>query len=65
MMIRTQLMLPARAAFLALPLSGMATTVPAQTVKSPTSMPTHQGAMKAGSSMSGTMMGPHHAVAMA
>ena len=66
MTIRTQLILPALAAILALPLSGMAPTGVAQTVKPAlTAMPPHQGAIKAGSSMRGMMMGPHHALAMA
>ena len=66
MSIRTQLMLPALAAFLALPVSGMATTGMAQTGKpAPAAMPQHQDATKAKPGMGGMMMGPHHALAMA
>ena len=66
MSIRTQLMLPALAAFLALPVSGMATTGMAQTGKpAPAAMPQHQDAMKAKPGMGGMMTGPHHALAMA
>ena len=66
MSIRTQLMLPALAAFLALPVSGMATTGMAQTGKpAPAARPQHQDAMKAKPGMGGMMTGPHHALAMA
>ena len=69
MSIRTQLMLPALAAFLALPVSGMATTGMAQTGKpAPAAMPQHQDGMKAKpgmGGMGGMMTGPHHALAMA
>ncbi len=66
MTIRTQLMLPSLAALLALPLSGIATTGLAQTVKpTTTAMPSHQADMKAKPGMGDMMSGPHHALAMA
>lgn len=66
MTIRTQLMRPSLAALLALPLSGIATTGLAQTVKPTTmSMPSHQADMKAKPGMGDMMSGPHHALAMA